>query len=121
MRAKDDLLSTLIQDKFGHANRKQEIKKLNIEEVVNECKLMYLAGQDTTSSLLLWTLIMLGKDQIWQQRAREEIINAFGDAKPQFHELNHLKIVSVNILFQIPLFLFFGFLSARALIINLSF
>ncbi|CAO2833264.1 unnamed protein product [Amaranthus hypochondriacus] len=94
-REKDDLLSTLLQDNFGHANKKQDIKKLNIEEVVNECKLFYLAGQDTTSSLLLWTLIMLGKHQIWQQSAREEIINAFGDGKPQFHELNSLKIVNM--------------------------
>ena len=103
-KTKDDLLNTLLESSYeqednGHGNKKKDIH-LNIEEILDECKLFYLAGQDTTASLLVWTLIMLAKHQTWQQLAREEIFNAFGDKIPQFHDLNHLKIVSFIILFK---------------------
>ncbi|XP_021773945.1 cytochrome P450 CYP72A219-like [Chenopodium quinoa] len=98
-KPKDDLLGLLLESKFqdnGHNNKKQI--ELSIEEVINESKLFYLAGQGTTSTLLVWTLIMLGKYQEWQARAREEILNTFGNRIPDFQGLNHLK--TVNMIFQ---------------------
>ncbi|KNA02994.1 hypothetical protein SOVF_213360, partial [Spinacia oleracea] len=98
-KPKDDLLGILLetnfQDDIGHGNKRKQRIELTIEEVINESKLFYLAGQGTTSTLLVWTLIMLARHQDWQARARKEVLNMFGDRNPDFQGLNHLKIVNM--------------------------
>lgn len=87
-----DLLRILLE------SNQQEIKQnggMSIDEVVEECKMFYLAGQDTTSILLVWTLILLSKHIDWQTRAREEILNVFGLRNPNFEGMNHLKITTM--------------------------
>ncbi|PWA48949.1 cytochrome P450 [Artemisia annua] len=91
----DDLLGILLD------SNNQEIKQhgnsssgLSIDEVIEECKLFYFAGQETTGNLLVWTMILLAQHKNWQARAREEVLLACGEKKPDIHKLNHLKIVS---------------------------
>uniref|UniRef100_A0A803L2Y7 Cytochrome P450 n=1 Tax=Chenopodium quinoa TaxID=63459 RepID=A0A803L2Y7_CHEQI len=71
----DDLLGILL-DSSSKAVQEHGNKKnvgLTIDEVVEECKDFYLAGRDTTSCLLVWMMVMLGKHVDWQARAREEM------------------------------------------------
>lgn len=90
----DDLLGLLLKasndtDKRG----KKAVIGLTNEEIIEECKLFYFAGHETTSVLLTWTMVVLSVHPSWQGRAREEVLQVFGKNPPDFDALSHLKIV----------------------------
>ncbi|XP_031474377.1 cytochrome P450 CYP72A219-like [Nymphaea colorata] len=72
-------------------------KKIGIsrDDVVEECKLFYFAGQGTTAVLLTWTMVVLSMHPEWQTRARDEVLRTCGNEIPTFDHLNQLKIVTM--------------------------
>lgn len=94
----DNLLDILLESNFKEMQEKGNKFGMSLQDVVDECKLFYIAGQETTSCLLVWTMILLSKHLDWQARARDEVLRAFGSEQPDFQGLNGLKVVRILLL-----------------------
>ncbi|KMZ60605.1 hypothetical protein ZOSMA_58G00610 [Zostera marina] len=88
----DDLLGFLMD-----SNSNQETTGITTDEMIEECKLFYFAGQETTSVLLNWTLVVLSMYPNWQHLARQEVLQVCGRKQPVFSDMNQLKIVTMII------------------------
>ncbi|KAL6496468.1 hypothetical protein OROGR_029726 [Orobanche gracilis] len=96
----DNLLGLLLRSN-NETNPQVSTSKLNMsmDDIVEECKQFYLAGHETTSSLLTWTTIVLAMHPDWQHKAREEVRQLCGDKDPDAEVISHLKIVG-NLVIQ---------------------
>ncbi|KAJ0545453.1 putative secologanin synthase [Helianthus annuus] len=89
----EDLLGILLE------SNKKEIEEhgvgMSMEDVIEECKLFYVAGSETTSNLIVWTMVCLSLHQEWQMQAREEIVQVFSNKELDFEGLKNLKILTM--------------------------
>ncbi|XP_006356192.1 cytochrome P450 734A1-like [Solanum tuberosum] len=69
-----DLLEVMIKA----SNSTYSNSAIKVDDIVEECKTMFLAGKYTTSNLLTWTTILLAMNPHWQQLARDEVFNVCG-------------------------------------------
>jgi len=96
----EDLLSSLLELNMKDHSGGITKNNLTIEDIIEECKLFYFAGHETTAISLTWTLIVLSMHPTWQKRARDEVIEIFGEKNPNFDGLSRLKIVTM-ILYEV--------------------
>ncbi|XP_024961110.1 cytochrome P450 CYP72A219-like [Cynara cardunculus var. scolymus] len=95
----DDLLGILLDSNYKEMKQHENNGSgLSIEEIIEECKLFYFAGQETTGNMLVWTMILLGQHTNWQTRAREEVLHVFGEKRPDVDGLSRLK--TINMIFN---------------------
>ncbi|XVF85763.1 hypothetical protein PTKIN_Ptkin17bG0143300 [Pterospermum kingtungense] len=74
-----------------------EKNRLSVQDLVDECKTFYFGGQETTNSLLAWTSLMLGIHPDWQEKARTEVMEIFGDQNPFSEGIAKLKTITMII------------------------
>ena len=84
-----DLLGVLLKAHHD-ANISQRI---TIDNLVDECKTFYFAGQETTNALLAWTVFLLAVHTDWQEKARKEVLDLFGKQNPDADGITKLKSV----------------------------
>ncbi|KAL8167132.1 hypothetical protein V2J09_008631 [Rumex salicifolius] len=93
--AREDLLGILMSSSLQNQDCEKKKFRITTEEMIDECKLFFFSGQETTSTLLTWTMILLAKHQEWQSRARSEVFATFGNEQPNFEGLNHMKTMTM--------------------------
>lgn len=69
-----------------------KVKGMALEDVMEECKIFYFAGHETTSGLL--TMVLLSMHPSWQSRAREEVQQMLRGNLPNYENISQLKTVS---------------------------
>ncbi|KAL8549267.1 hypothetical protein ACS0TY_008206 [Phlomoides rotata] len=67
--------------------------RVSTAEIIDECKTFYFAGQETTYSLLSWTTLLLAIHTDWQEKARTEVLQFFGQENPNSEGIARLKTV----------------------------
>jgi len=63
--------------------------------MVDECKTFYFAGHETTNGVLAWSLFLLAIHTDWQEKARKEVFELFGQESPNAEGIARLKIMSM--------------------------
>lgn len=87
----DDLLGIMVE--AIAKNSGSSPNKLNMKEVMEECKSFFFAGHETTSNLLAWTSFLLSSQKEWQEKLREEVLQICGMEIPDADTLSKLKMV----------------------------
>ncbi|KAM5567456.1 hypothetical protein ABKV19_015504 [Rosa sericea] len=72
-------------------------QRISIDDIVDECKSFYFAGQETVNTLLSWTVFLLALHNDWQEEARKEVLQLFGKETPNPNDLSKLKTMSMII------------------------
>ncbi|MFS7959788.1 putative 11-oxo-beta-amyrin 30-oxidase [Helianthus anomalus] len=65
--------------------------KLSLQDVIDDCKTFYSAGHSAISILLSWATFLLGIHTEWQEKAREEVQEVFGNQNPSLEGIARLK------------------------------
>ena len=80
----DDLLGLMMAankyetDESKKKKKKKKNSRMEINDVIAECKTFFLAGHETTATLLTWTFLLLASNPEWQDRVREEVDEVCG-------------------------------------------
>ncbi|PHT51914.1 CytochromeA4 [Capsicum baccatum] len=77
-------------------NNNNNSSMITANDIAEECKTFFFAGEQTTSNLLTWTTVLLAMHPHWQDRARDEVIKVCGSsAIPSKDDLVKLKMLSM--------------------------
>ncbi|KDP28356.1 hypothetical protein JCGZ_14127 [Jatropha curcas] len=92
----DDLLGLMIE--ASETDQNKDGLKLNMDDIVEECKTFFFAGHETSSNVLTWTIFLLSIHQDWQTKLRQEVLEECGSKIPDSDMLARLKLVHMVLL-----------------------
>ncbi|CAL4939615.1 unnamed protein product [Urochloa decumbens] len=100
----DDLLGLLLEAWTPQRRGSAAAETLTADEVIDECKTFFAAGQETTATLLVWAMFLLAVHPHWQDKVRDELLREFpaGDTAageaPTADVLAQLKLLHMVLL-----------------------
>ncbi|XP_023005996.1 cytochrome P450 714C2-like [Cucurbita maxima] len=92
-----DLLQKILE---GAKNLKEDDKSLNITRdkfIVDNCKNIYFAGQETTAITASWCLMLLAAHPDWQARVRSEVLQCCRDRPVDADTVKNMKTLAMVI------------------------
>ncbi|GER56191.1 cytochrome P450 [Striga asiatica] len=93
-----DLFDLFLDELYDEKSAKEVDVESIVDDAIGNCKLFYFAGYETTSNLLVWTMVNLAIHQDWQTRGREEVYRVLaGRKKLHPDDLSQLKICNMII------------------------
>ncbi|XP_004295655.1 PREDICTED: cytochrome P450 734A1-like [Fragaria vesca subsp. vesca] len=90
-----DFLGLLL--KAHHHVDSNDRYRITIDDIIDQCKALYFAGQETTNGSLAWTVFLLALHQDWQEEARKEVLQLFGKQNPNIDGISRLKTMNMII------------------------
>lgn len=88
-----DLLGLLLKARYDSSGG----NKMSVDQIIDECKTFYGAGQGTTAALLSWTVLLLAIHSDWQEKARDEVLKVIGQQQPNSDNLPRLRTMNMII------------------------
>lgn len=67
-------------------------EKFTRKDLVDQISVLFLAGHETSASVLAWALYLIAKRPDIQDRLHAESVAAFGDRAPEFSDMRRLKL-----------------------------
>nr|XP_028947428.1 cytochrome P450 CYP749A22-like [Malus domestica] len=74
-----------------------EKERISVDDMIDECKTFYFAGQETTNIELAWIVFLLAVHTDWQEEARREVLELVGKQNPSPEGIAKLKTMSMII------------------------
>jgi PHYB activation tagged suppressor 1 len=91
----NDLLGLMLNATIEDTTIKGGKVHFGMKALMDNCKTFFIAGHETTATLLTWAMMLLASHTTWQEHAREEIIKVcgHGDRAIDANMFNKLKTV----------------------------
>ena len=84
----DDIATSIVQ-----AKDPQTAKKFDRKELIDQLGVMFLAGHETTASVLTWAFFILASQRDVAEKMRAEIDDVVGDGPIEFEHIRKLPFV----------------------------
>ncbi|XP_060082381.1 cytochrome P450 3A24-like [Ylistrum balloti] len=89
------MLNASLETSDANANEKAERKVLTTDEVIGQSFLLFLAGYETTASLLSFSAYEMMCNPEVQDKIYEEIVEQLGDEEPTYENIGKLKYMEL--------------------------